>query len=148
MRDDVNLSTANLPSKINVSVLVTTDGEDPKTVEKFLLVNIRDKRDFNVSLTDNKVTINEENRIHRLFLVPQILESSRWNNSIGSFLLENALGNYTVSLIDDSSGRFKLKGTQLIVRPSEQLQSAFMSRSGRTDLSRELRSEPHVSVRS
>lgn len=63
VRDGINLTTANLPSQINVSVLVTTDGDDPKTVEKFLLVNIRDKRDFNVSLTENNVNMKKKTHI-------------------------------------------------------------------------------------
>ena len=49
----------------------------------------------------------------------QILESSRANNSIGNILLENALDNYTISLIDDGGGRFKLKGNQLLVKRRE-----------------------------
>jgi hypothetical protein len=39
----------------NVSVLVTTTDEDHRIIEKYLIIYIKDKRDFNLTLSNNKV---------------------------------------------------------------------------------------------
>jgi hypothetical protein len=41
----------------NVSVFVTTNDEDHPVVEKYLIVHAKDKRDFNLTLSGNKVEI-------------------------------------------------------------------------------------------
>jgi len=51
----VNISSSNLSSTFNVSVLVTTTGQDNRIIEKYLIVNIKDKKDFNLTLSYNKV---------------------------------------------------------------------------------------------
>ncbi len=51
----MNISSSNLPSIFNVSVLVTTTGQDNRIIEKYLIVNIKDKKDFNLTLSYNKV---------------------------------------------------------------------------------------------
>ena len=51
----MNLSSINLPLIFNVSVLVTTLGEENQTFDKVLTVYLKDKRDFNLTLSDNKV---------------------------------------------------------------------------------------------
>ncbi len=61
----MNISSSNLPSKFNVSVLVTTTGQDNRIIEKYLIVNIKDKKDFNLTLSHNKV----RNKIKFSFLL-------------------------------------------------------------------------------
>ena len=39
----------------NVSVLITTAGEDSRIIEKYLIVYAKDKMDFNLTLSNNKV---------------------------------------------------------------------------------------------
>ena len=39
----------------NVSVFVITDDEDHPIVEKYLIVHVKNKRDFNLTLSNNKV---------------------------------------------------------------------------------------------
>lgn len=48
------------------------------------------------------------------------MESSRQNNLVGTFSLENALGKYALDLIDDGAGRFKLNGSDLLVATNYQ----------------------------
>jgi hypothetical protein len=48
----------------NVSVLVTTTDEDHRIIEKYLIVYIKDKRDFNLTLSNNKV---EKEKLKFLF---------------------------------------------------------------------------------
>ena len=43
------------------------------------------------------------------------MENSHENIFIGNLILENGLGNYTMDLIDDGNGTFKLNGTNLLV---------------------------------
>ena len=54
-REGVNLSSSDLPNRLNVSVLVTTTGEDARTVEKFLIINLKEKNDVNLTLAGNQV---------------------------------------------------------------------------------------------
>jgi hypothetical protein len=39
----------------NVSLFVKTTGEDNRIIEKYLIVNIKNKMDFNLTLSNNKV---------------------------------------------------------------------------------------------
>jgi hypothetical protein len=39
--------------------LVTTTDEDHRMIEKYLIVYIKDKRDFNLTLSNNKVEKNK-----------------------------------------------------------------------------------------
>ena len=55
IRDDVNFSSSNMKSIFNVSIFVTTIGEESRLLEKYLIVNVKDKYDFNLTLTKNKV---------------------------------------------------------------------------------------------
>lgn len=43
------------------------------------------------------------------------MENFHENISIGNFILEDGIGNYTIDLIDNANGRFKLNGTNLLV---------------------------------
>lgn len=51
----MDLSSYNLPLKFNVNVLVTPTGDDNRIIEKYLIVNIKDKNDFSLTLSNNKV---------------------------------------------------------------------------------------------
>ncbi|CAF1281839.1 unnamed protein product [Rotaria sp. Silwood1] len=97
VRDDVNFSSSNLSLIFNVSVLVTTTDEDSRIVEKYLTVYVEDKNDFNITLSNNK-----------------IMENSHENTSIGNFILENDISSYTIILIDNANGRFKLNEKNLL----------------------------------
>ena len=63
VRQGVNLSALDLPNQLNVSVLITTTGEDARTVEKFLIINLKDKTDVNLTLNGNEVNRDQLNRI-------------------------------------------------------------------------------------
>ncbi|CAF1122720.1 unnamed protein product [Rotaria sordida] len=95
--DDVDFSSSNLSLIFNVSVLVTTTGENIRVVEKRLTVYVKDPNDFNFTLSNNKT-----------------MENSHENTSIGNFIIENGIDNYTIILIDDANERFKLNGTNLL----------------------------------
>ncbi|CAF4767763.1 unnamed protein product [Rotaria socialis] len=97
IRDDENFSSSNMQSIFNVSVFVTTVGEESRLVEKYLIINVKNKYDFNLTLTNNK-----------------ILENSHENTSIGNFIVENGIGDYTIDLVNNSNGKFKLYGTNLL----------------------------------
>ncbi len=53
----MNFSSINSSMVFNVSVFVTTNDEDHPVVEKYLIVHAKDKRDFNLTLSGNKVEI-------------------------------------------------------------------------------------------
>ncbi|CAF3134551.1 unnamed protein product [Rotaria sp. Silwood2] len=97
VRDDVNFSSSNSSLTFNVSVLVTTTGEDSRIVEKYLTVYVKEKNDFNFILSNNK-----------------IMENSHENTSIGNFIVEDGVDNYTIILIDNANERFKLNETNLL----------------------------------
>ncbi len=44
------------------------------------------------------------------------MENSHENISIGNFILNDGIGNYTIDLVDNAKGRFKLNGTNLLVK--------------------------------
>jgi hypothetical protein len=44
------------------------------------------------------------------------MENSHQNTSVGNFILEDGIGDYNITLIDNADGRFKLNGTNLLVR--------------------------------
>jgi len=44
------------------------------------------------------------------------MENSHQNTSVGNFILEDGIGDYNIALIDNADGRFKLNGTNLLVR--------------------------------
>jgi hypothetical protein len=46
------------------------------------------------------------------------MENSHQNTSVGNFILEDGIGDYNIALIDNADGRFKLNGTNLLVRSS------------------------------
>ncbi|CAF1591017.1 unnamed protein product, partial [Adineta ricciae] len=97
IRNDVNLTSSNYPSKFNVSVLITTNNEgENRTIETFFNINIREKDEFILNLSNNK-----------------ILENAREDNFIGLFTFDNGTGDYTLELVDNANGRFKLNGTSL-----------------------------------
>ncbi|CAM4782539.1 unnamed protein product [Rotaria magnacalcarata] len=98
IRDDANFSSLNMQSIFNVSVFVTTIGEESRLVEKYLIVNVKNKFDFNLTLTNNK-----------------IMENSHENTSIGNFIVENGIGDYTIDLVNNSNGKLKLYGTNLLL---------------------------------
>lgn len=52
------MTAADFPKQFNVSVLITTGGDDGHVVEKFLIVNIKDKSDFNLTLSKDTVSIH------------------------------------------------------------------------------------------
>jgi hypothetical protein len=72
----VNLSSIDTPSIFNVSIFVTTTGGDSRTIEKHLIVNIKDKKDFNLTLSNNKVRSTKQ--IHFLFKFSFFLIFRSW----------------------------------------------------------------------
>lgn len=54
----------------NISLFVTIDDQDNRTIEKFLILYIKDKMDFNLTLTNNKVI-----HIERHFLLENLILS-------------------------------------------------------------------------
>ncbi len=54
----MNFSSINSSSIFNISVLVTTTGEDSRIFEKYLIIDVKDKKDFNFTLSNNKVENN------------------------------------------------------------------------------------------
>ncbi|CAF0726212.1 unnamed protein product [Adineta steineri] len=97
VRDDMDLSLSSLPSIFNISVLVTTVGEDSRIVEKYFIINIKDKKNVSLILSNNKIQ-----------------ENSPENTSVGYFILQDGIGNYTINLIDDANGYFKLNNMNLL----------------------------------
>lgn len=44
------------------------------------------------------------------------MENCHENTLIGNLIIENGMGNYTIDLINNNNGRFKLNGTNLLVK--------------------------------
>lgn len=55
IRDNVNFSSPNVPLQYNVSVLIMTNDENNRIVEKYLMIHVKDKRDFELILTNDEV---------------------------------------------------------------------------------------------
>ncbi|CAF0955062.1 unnamed protein product [Didymodactylos carnosus] len=93
--DDVNFDLIKVPM-YNISFMV--QDENNEMIEKTITIYLKDKSDFNLTLSNNKIT-----------------ENPLLNSPIGDLILQNGIGNYTFLLIDDTDGRFKLNGTTLSV---------------------------------
>ena len=100
-----------------MSVLITTNDEIPRIIDKQLLIHVKDKNDFNLTLSNNKVNTNTETIAQEcvLLILVQIMENSHENTLVGDLVIENGIGNYTMDLVDNSNGQFRLNGTSLLV---------------------------------
>ncbi|UJR34161.1 hypothetical protein I4U23_021569 [Adineta vaga] len=99
IRDDVNLSLPDSPRTFNVSVLIAIryeDEDENPNIEKYFIVNLKEKSDFFLTLSNN-----------------QVAENACENTLIGSLILVDGIGDYAFDLIDNANGRFKLNGTNL-----------------------------------
>lgn len=55
VRDDVDLSAPNSSTMFNISVFVITAGDASRMLEKYLVVYVKEKSDFNLTLSDSRV---------------------------------------------------------------------------------------------
>ena len=72
------------------------------------------------------------------------MENSHENTFIGNFILNNAIGNYTLDLIDNSNDRFKLNGTNLSVKIQNKNYARF---SRKFFFYRQLKNLIHIAVK-
>jgi hypothetical protein len=47
-----------MPPEFNVTVLVNVPGDNPRTIEKLLVIRVKDKNDFNLTLSNNNVSMS------------------------------------------------------------------------------------------